>query len=213
MKTKLILVAAALLLAGACSTPAPRSNEALQVSETSSAYKLSVPVSQLAMTLPRGNWSHKDKSPLGGGTSNPRYFYFEDQKEESLILSGWFEPDRLFTGSAAKQWEKDLPGLKKAKLPPPVNIAFERVGGWDTVMYDQVFSGIVSSHMRAHWVQAGTWIDLHLSTTSERSSAENRRKLKALVRAISVTEKGNGCKNALCSAKASIGAGNRRSAG
>ena len=199
MKSKLILAAVVLLAAGACSTSAPR-NEAIQIGETSSAYQLSVPVSQLAMTLPKGHWSRKDKSALGGGTSNPRYFYFEDEKEESLILSGWFEPDRLFSGSAAKQWEKDLPGLKKAKLPPPVNIAFERIAGWDTVMYDQVFSGIVSSHVRAHWVQAGTWIDVHLSTTTERSSAENRRKLKALLRAISVTEKGNGCKNALCSA-------------
>ena len=196
MKAKLILVAAALLLAGACSTSAPRSNEAIQIGETSSAYQLSVPVSQLAMTLPRGHWSRKDKSALGGGTSNPRYFYFEDEKEESLILSGWFEPERLFSGSAAKQWEKDLPGLKKAKLPPPVNIAFERIAGWDAVMYDQVFSGIVSSHVRAHWVQAGTWIDLHLSTTTERSSAENRKKLKALLRTISVTEKGNAAETA-----------------
>ena len=201
MKARLILAAAMLLAAAACSTPGPRSTEAIQISETKSAYQLSVPVSQLAMTLPRGSWSRKDKSALGGGTSNPRYFYFEDEKEESLILSGWFEPDRLFSGSAAKQWEKDLPGLKKAKLPPPINVVFERVGGWDTVMYDQVFSGIVSSHMRAHWVQAGTWIDLHLSTTTDRSSAENRKKLKAVLRAIAVTEKGNGCKNALCSAQ------------
>jgi len=196
MKAKLILAAAVLALAGACSTPSPRSNEAIQISESSTAYKLSVPVSQLAMTLPKGDWSRKDKSALGGGTSTPRYFYFEDQKEESLILSGWFEPDRLFSGSAAKQWEKDLPGLKKAKLPPPVNIAFERIAGWDAVMYDQVFSGIVSSHVRAHWVQAGTWIDLHLSTTTERSSAENRKKLKALLRTISVTEKGNAAETA-----------------
>ena len=63
-------------------------------------------------------------------------------------------------------------------------------------MYDQVFSGIVSSHVRAHWVQAGTWIDLHLSTTTERSSAENRKKLKELLRTISVTEKGNAAETA-----------------
>ena len=189
MKIKLVLVAAVLLLADACST-APRSNEAIQITETRNGYSLSVPVSQLTMTLPRGNWLRKDQSKLGGGASHPRYFYFEDGKEESLILSGWFEPDRLFSGSASQQWEKDLPGLKKAKLPAPGNVVFERIAGWDTVTYDQVFSGIVSSHLRAHWVQAGTWIDLHLSTTTQASSAENRKKLKALLRSISVLDKG-----------------------
>ena len=88
MNTRPILITAVLFLGGACSTPAPRSTEAIQISETKSAYQLSVPVSQLAMTLPRGDWSRKDRSALGDGTRNPRYFYFEDEKEESLILSG-----------------------------------------------------------------------------------------------------------------------------
>jgi len=46
--------------------------------------------------------------------------------------------------------------------------------------------------MRAHWVQAGTLIELHLSTTTRQSSAENRRKLKSLLRAIAVAQKGAG---------------------
>ena len=201
--TNLIVALAASFLAAACSTTSgPRSNESLEIAETKSAYRLSVPVSQLTLTLPRGNWSRKDKSALGGGPANPRYFYFEDAKEESLILSGWFEPDRLFSGSAVKQWELDAAGLKKAKLPHPVNVAFEKIGGWDTVLYDQVFSGVVSSHMRAHWVQAGTWIDIHISTTTYDSSIENRKKLRAVLRGISVLEKGNGCPNSRCSAQA-----------
>ena len=200
--TKLMVAFATSILAAACSTPGgPRSNESIEITETKGAYRLSVPVSQLALTLPRGNWSRKDKSALGGGTANPRYFYFEDAKEESLILSGWFEPDRLFSGSASKQWEKDAAGLKKASLPQPVNVSFEKIAGWDSVLYDQVFSGVVSSHMRAHWVQAGTWIDIHLSTTTYSSSAENRKKLRALLRGISVVEKGSGCPNGPCSAQ------------
>jgi len=197
----MVAVAAAVLAAGCATSGGPRSNESIEITETKSAYRLSVPVSQLALTLPRGNWSRKDKSALGGGTANPRYFYFEDAKEESLILSGWFEPDRLFSGSAAKQWERDAAGLKRTKLPQPVNVAFEKIGGWDTVLYDQVFSGAVSSHLRAHWVQAGTWIDIHISTTSDSSSAENRKKLRALLRGISVVEKGSGCPSARCSAQ------------
>ena len=203
MKTiKLIVAFAASFLAAACSTTGgPPANQSIEIAETKSAYRLSVPVSQLSLTLPRGNWSRKDKSALGGGTANPRYFYFEDAKEESLILSGWFEPDRLFSGSASKQWEKDAAGLKKASLPQPVNVSFEKIGGWDSVLYDQVFSGVMSSHLRAHWVQAGTWIDIHLSTTSDSSSAENRKKLRLVLRGISVAEKGSGCPNGRCSAQ------------
>jgi len=201
--TNLIAALAASIVAAACSTTgAPRSNESIEITETKTAYRLSVPVSQLTLTLPRGNWSRKDKSALSGGTANPRYFYFEDAKEESLILSGWFEPDRLYSGSATRQWEKDAAGLKKASLPSPMNVSFEKIGGWDVVLYDQEFSGVVSSHMRAHWVQAGTWIDIHISTMTYDSSIENRRKLRAVLRGISVVEKGNGCPNARCSAQA-----------
>jgi len=203
MKTiKLIVALAASTLAAACTTTGgPRSNESLEITQTKAEYRLSVPVSQLTLTLPRGNWSRKDKSALGGGTANPRYFYFEDAKEESLILSGWFEPDRLFSGSASKQWQKDAAGLKKASLPQPVNVSFEKIGGWDTVLYDQVFSGVVSSHVRAHWVQAGTWIDIHISTTTDGTSAENRKKLRAVLRGTSVVEKGSGCPTGRCSAQ------------
>jgi hypothetical protein len=190
MKNKRALAFAIALLAAACSTStAPRSDEAIQISESGKVFTLSVPVSQLTMTLPKGNWFRKDKSALGGGTVNPRYFYFEDANEESLILSGWFEPDRLYSGSAAKQWTKDAAALKKTPAPDPVNVSYEKIGGWDTVMYDHMLDQVVSSHMRAHWVQAGTWIELHLSTTTRQASAENRRKLKSLLRAISVAQK------------------------
>jgi len=204
MKTKLI-AALSLFVASACSTtPGTRSNEVIEITQTGNTYRLSVPVSQLTMTLPRGGWFRKDKSSLGGGTANPRYFYFVDEKEESLILSGWFEPDRLYGGSAAKQWEQDLPGLKKNNLPQPVNVSFEKIGRWDTVMYDHMFPKAVSSHMRAHWVQAGTWIEIHLSTTTPRASAENRKKLRAVLRSIAVAEKGRACTNADCSALPSL---------
>jgi hypothetical protein len=190
MKNKRAVAFAIAILAAACSTaPAPRTDEAIQITETGKVFTLSVPVSQLTMTLPRGTWFRKDKSALGGGTVNPRYFYFEDANEASLILSGWFEPDRLYSGSASKQWAKDAAALQKAAVPEPVNVSYEKIGGWDTVMYDHMFEKMVSSHMRAHWVQAGTWIELHLSTTTGQPAAENRKKLKSLLRAITVAPK------------------------
>ena len=171
-------------------TSGTRHNESIEIKEASGRYIFSVPVSRLTMTLPKSNWSPKVKS-IGGSTNNPRYFYFEDNKEASLILSGWFEPDRLFKG-VRNHWEKDTQSWKKQGLPEPINVSFEKLDGWDTVMYDHNFGKAVSSHLRAHWVQSGTWIDLHLSTTTYRSSDENRKKLKALLRGISISEKGGG---------------------
>jgi len=45
-----------------------------------------------------------------------------------------------------------------------------------------------NSHVRAHWVQAGTWIDLHISTIQS-ASAESRNKLLEMLRSIEVREK------------------------
>ena len=182
------LLAATLFLVSVCSvTWGAPPNESIEIREAGDRYSLSVPVSRLTMTLPKDNWSPKAKA-IGGGTNNPRYFYFADQREASLLLSGWFEPDRLFTG-VRKLWEKDTQSWKKRGLPEPVDISFEKFGGWDTVMYDHKMGNAVSSHIRAHWVQSGTWIDLHLSTTTYKSSDENRRKLKSLLKGISVSEK------------------------
>jgi hypothetical protein len=187
---KSLLVATLLIVSGCSATGGTRPGESIEIRETGDSYSLSVPVSRLTMTLPRGNWSPVAKS-IGGSTNNPRYFYFEDKKEASLILSGWFEPARLFTG-VRDHWGKDTQSWKKQGLPEPVNVSFEKVGGWDTVMYDHNFGKTVSSHLRAHWVQSGTWIDLHFSTTTFRSSAENRKRLRSLLRDVSIAEKGGG---------------------
>jgi hypothetical protein len=175
---------ALLFVVSACSTTGGGPSQRIEVREAADAYRLSVPISHLTMTLPRGNWSPKDKSALGGGTASPRYFYFEDGKEESLILSGWFEPDSRFEG-VPKYWEQATQSFKNE----PLNVSFEKLGGWDTVMYDHNFGKIVNTHLRAHWVQSGTWIDLHLSTTTYGSSADNRKKLRSLLRGISIAKK------------------------
>jgi len=188
MRRNLPVALMALLVHGCAETGATRSNESIEIKDAGESYSLSVPVSRLTMTLPKGNWSRVVKS-TGGSTDNPRYFYFEDKKEASLILSGWFEPDRLFTGTR-DLWEKDTQSWKKRGLPEPGNVAFERVGRWDTVMYDHPFGKAVNSHIRAHWVQSGTWIDLHISTTTFKSSAENRRKLRSVLGGISISERG-----------------------
>jgi hypothetical protein len=188
---KPLLVATLFVVAGCSTTGGTRPSEKIEIKPAGDSYALSVPVSKLMMALPRGNWSIKDQSAGGGGTASPRYFYFEDRKEASLILSGWFEPDRSFT-SVSKIWEQDTQAWKKRGLPEPVNVSFEKLGGWDAILYDHNFGSTVNSHLRAHWVQSGTWIDLHVSTTTKGTSAENRKRLRAVLRGISISEKDGG---------------------
>jgi hypothetical protein len=188
---KALLVATLFVVAGCSTTGGTRPSEKMEIKAAADSYGLSVPVSKLILTLPRGNWSLKDQSTGGGALASPRYFYFEDRKEASLILSGWFESDRLFT-SVSKLWEQDVQTWKKRGLPEPVNVSFEKLGGWDTILYDHNFGSTVNSHLRAHWVQSGTWIDVHVSTTTKGTSAENRKRLRAVLKGISISGKGGG---------------------
>lgn len=183
---KSLLAAVFFLLGGGVATGATGPGERIQINEADGRYSFSVPASQLVMTMPKSGWLLKDNN-IGGGTSNPRYFYFEN-KADSSVLSGWFEPDRLFT-SVRQLWEEESERQRKGGMPPTVNVAYETLEGWDTVMYDYVIGEATSSHIRGHWVQSGTWIDIHVSTTTKKSAAENRKKLKALLKDISVTTK------------------------
>jgi hypothetical protein len=181
---KSLLVVFFLLLGGCAANDDVRPEERIRIDEADGRYIFSVPVSQLVMTLPRNGWRMKDNN-IGGGTSSPRYFYFED-KAANAYMSGWFEPARLFTGTR-QLWEKESARQQAGGLPATVNVSYEKAGGWDTVMYDYVVGKATSSHIRGHWVQSGTWIDIHLSLTTEKSSAENRKKLRALLKEITVT--------------------------
>jgi hypothetical protein len=78
--------------------------------------------------------------------------------------------------------------MKRTGLPEPRNVSFEELGSWKTVFYDVEAPGVVSANVRAHWVEAGTWIDLHLSRTAERSSGL-RADLKNVLKAMTVSVK------------------------
>jgi hypothetical protein len=139
------------------------------------------------MAIPKGNLVLKNNA-VGGGTSSPRYFYFEDSKLD-LIVSGWFESAQGFSG-IKKFWEEQTNGWKQMGLPPAQKVSFSKIGNWETINYEMAFSGGTNYHIRAHWVQAGTWIDIHLSLTSDLTSAESQKLLDSLLRTISIKETG-----------------------
>lgn len=184
----LALLAFALAVAGASGAPAPAKEEVLQVSDSSGRFIVTVPVSGLTMSLPKGGLI-EGRNARGGAAAHPRYFFFQEKGEDfGIIVSGWFEPQEQFV-SARKVWDDDTRQWSRQGLPTPADVSFQKIGGWEAVVYDLPVPGGSNTHIRAHWVQAGTWIDIHLSLTSRRPLAECREQMLALLNSISVTAK------------------------
>lgn len=177
------------MLAGAAQTrdaaaPLPLAQDSLRVVEQSNRYELWLPASRIYAILPRGRLVPL-KNSLGGSASDSRYFYFVDR---SFNVSGWFEPAERFAG-VEKFWQSELQAWKQKGLSEPLDVAFKKLGGWEAVLYDLPQPSGTNSHLRAHWVQDGTWIDVHLSLTSSRSSAELREALEAYLKGVLVRER------------------------
>ena len=165
--------------------------DALQVTESGSSFVLSVPISRLVMTIPSAGMTRMP-SFAGGASSHPRYFNFN---AGTLNLSGWFEPAGGYKG-IQDFWANESAGWKRRGIGEPSGVEFSKEQGWDVVLYEMsapagvtMPAGAVNTHLRAHWVQSGTWIDLHLSTIGRTTAAENRATLLAMLRTIAVTEK------------------------
>jgi hypothetical protein len=118
----------------------------------------------------------------------PNYFKLS-RREPQLILSGWLEPAERYKGVKAF-WESEIRSPAYAGPLAPTRIEMSQNGGWDVVAYDvSLPSGITSAHLRGERVLAGTWIDLHLSTTSTRPRATLRAELLAALARVEVAQK------------------------
>ena len=175
--------------AEAAARPLPVSKLRLIVSRVDDAYLLSLPVSRLEMRIPFPGLQQK-VSDVSGATDSPRYFLLGDA--HGINISGWFEGAGLFEG-AEKYWTSQLAVWKKQGLAAPLNAEFVKVGNWQAVFYDKPVDNYSNIHVRAHWVQAGTWIDVHLSLTGKPSDEGiSRAKLQELLQSITVREKSAG---------------------
>ena len=161
-------------------------NEVLQINQRLETYELDVPISKLVMIIPKDGFVQKDNRQ-GRGTDNPRYFYFVNERQK-IIISGWFEPEQKYSGIETIL-ENDMKASAAANLPLPKNVSFITVSNWDAVIFDQPYDGFTIAHLRAHWLQAGTWIDIHISQKSNSSNSEARSRLIEILKAIQVREK------------------------
>jgi hypothetical protein len=118
----------------------------------------------------------------------PNYFKLM-RREPQLILSGWLEPAARYNGLDAF-WESEKRSPAYAGALAPTRVEMLRNAPWDIVAYDvSLPGGITSAHLRAERVLAGTWVDLHLSTTSTRPPATLRAELLAALARVEVAQK------------------------
>jgi hypothetical protein len=163
----------------------------ISVSEREKGFYLTVPVSRLAMTIP-GKTLKQDEKGRQAGSTSARYFYLRDDKRQ-LIISGWFESSRDYRG-ARLLWMKESAQLRRKNGDKPKHVRFEKLGKWDVVHYqmDTLMGKKLPRaipNLRAHWVEAGTWIELHLSISADLPPKEAERQLTAALKSIAVAPK------------------------
>ncbi|HEX7863635.1 MAG TPA: hypothetical protein VF555_01730 [Variovorax sp.] len=167
-------------------TSLAQSPDRLSVTQQSGAYVLTVPASRLSLAFPSDKLVQGNPR-IGGATNNPRYFFFSDEAR-GLVVSGWFEPASQFPG-AESVWQSDQAASKKNGLPPPTDVSLGKVNDWAVVFYEQTLPGVSNSHVRAHYVRAGTWIDVHISVTTLGAGNSNRETVTAVLNSFAVSEK------------------------
>ena len=157
----------------------------IAITRVTAGYEVTVPVSDLTLALNEPDLDQDE----GSGISHPRYFSFRD-RAQGLIISGWFEPAANYPGLKAF-WQQETGAWQKNKLPAPQNVAFTKAGGWEVIAYDIKLPvpNVTDTHLRAEWVQGGTWIDVHLEMTASLPADQARAKLEAVLKHLQVREK------------------------
>lgn len=188
-----IIVFAAIVIVGCAATPVGgTAGQSIAVRPVPAGFELSVPISNLVMTFSKDGFVRSTASP----NAHPRYFFFTSDRPDSYVgLSGWFEPDGAFPGTK-KAWEQQVQGWSRMAAPAPREVSFGKVGNWDCVFYEwnpkgfeKQFAGRNQQNVHAHWVEAGTWINIHASIMSRMPAAEARAKLVDLLKSIQVTRR------------------------
>lgn len=183
------LVAVIGLLATEGVVAADSNESAIVMTIAGDTIELTVPVSHISLRIPKGDLAPVEESKTGAQAS-PRYFHLADAGR-GLAVSGWFEPAKAFKGFEAF-WMGEFSAMKRAGLipTPPTAVA---VGAWAGAAYEipvpsDVGKGI-NTHIRAELIKSGTWVDLHISITSEKPVADVRSAALEFLKSIVVKEK------------------------
>jgi hypothetical protein len=172
-----------------CSAPAATSespSSTLVVTALDDSIELSVPVSKLILSFPRGGLATVSE-PRTGAAASARYFHFDDQKR-GLIVSGWFEPASSY-GGFEKFWAGELLAMKKSGVALREAPEVLEAGPWQAVAYNVDLPNGVSANVRAELISAGTWVDVHISVSSKGAPREAREQAVQFLKSIVAKEK------------------------
>lgn len=186
-RLKIILsVLVILLLAISSSYVVPLSSDTIELKEANGIYEITVPSSELILTLPK-NKLVQSKHMFGGGIEDPKYIYLRDTTQ-LLSISCWFKLKEKYSG-IKNLWEKQTTQWNRSELLKPENVSFIQIGSWDAVIFDMKIINANNSHIFAHGVQGGTWIKLHISMTAKRPAAEIREQLQSKLKSMEIKHK------------------------
>jgi hypothetical protein len=152
----------------------------------------SAPSGPFTFTVPQSQVIIKVTDPAfrdeGAPRPKPNYFYLT-RRDPQLILSGWLEPASRYKG-LKEFWQSESRSPAYAGALAPTRVEMLRSGPWEVVAFDVPLpDGVIQANLRAERIQAGTWIDLHLSTVSARPPAALRAELLAALRRVEVVDK------------------------
>lgn len=143
-------------------------------------------------TVPQSRVLVKISDPsLAPDTASAKPNYFKLTRQDPLlIVSGGLEPAQNYKGLKAF-WEGESRSPAYAGARTPTRVEMLREGTWEVVAFDVSVPGAVQSNLRAERVEAGTWIDLHLSTVARETtpSTKLRAGLLAALRQVQVLQK------------------------
>lgn len=171
-------------------TPIPEAHR-IAVSKRDGDFYLTVPVSHLAMTIPAKGLK-QDAAGKRAGSQSARYFYLHDPGRQ-LVVSGWFEAAQDYKG-ARLLWLREVVQFRRKTGDKLKDERFTRIGKWEVIHYLQdTLTGKklprAIPNLRAHWVEAGTWIEVHLSLAENISREAADRELEAVLKSIKISRK------------------------
>ena len=93
-------------------------------------------------------------------------------------------------GGVEKFWKRETDVWKKKDLPNAKNASIVRIEKWDAILYDMKVPIGNNTHIRSEWVEFGTWIDVHISVTTQEPIDAARARAMSVLRSIRIVEVG-----------------------
>lgn len=178
-----VAILATVSICNAQKAPAPST---IDIRTSGESIEITVPVSNLVLAIPKGSFE-VEKSSGNGARASPRYFYLRD-RPAGQVVSGWFESSD-HAADLKGSWTAEMLGLQKSGYGQPLKVEEGQIGEWRTITYDVPIPTGSSTHIRASMIRSGTWIDLHLSVSSEAPPDDARRNVKELLGSMQVRMK------------------------